>query len=112
MNSTDAALGLLRQMQPTIRLVVEALALDNQPTEADADDIERGITELIEELEHGHRYTPAKSVPGFPGIDLQDDEIVCGDHGIPECNQGRCADLAWPTEDEAFRTLDTEETNR
>ncbi len=40
--------------------------------------------------------TPAQSIPGFPGIDLQDGEIVCEAHGLQECPQDPCADLVWP----------------
>lgn len=39
---------------------------------------------------------PAQSINGFPGIDLQDGEIVCEAHGMSECHQDPCDSLDWP----------------
>jgi hypothetical protein len=43
-------------------------------------------------------WTPARSIPGFPGIDWQDGEIVCEAHGMAECDQDPCDGLEWPPE--------------
>ena len=45
----------------------------------------RRVAELIEQTQ-GIDYDPSQ----------MDGAWVCGDHGMPECDQGACADLPWP----------------